>query len=419
MINKASAEDQLKQLTSLVHQLGVFIEWLDNAHTEQTPRGLVQLLANLISRMNPGTKVVARPQAKNNYSILDLGKVLKRLVEDYIPHSKQSSFSEYLSVPVKLISFPRIQRDNILAHAIFGHELGHPIADDYLEQEKGDPAHIEKHKEIKKQVDGIVQKKLANIDVDEGQKLVFTTQTFDRILQIRKRALQELISDAVGIMIFGPSAFFACYELFWSGNLDAKPAHEEWYPPSRMRLRLMLELMEKLDFPAKFNLISKVNNIDGYIFAVNAFIDDVKQLVVTTSDQNGINLDPELKLAYDWMNESLKNAIEYATKKTKEVAFKSDEIFQQLPELLQRLEIGIPPNEVGDPEDPVIVDCMSSLLSAWLYKLQGVNPKTGETLSDDEVDRLHQKTLSGIEYVILQDSYRRYLGDAQSEKGVA
>lgn len=43
-IGKATSEDKLRVLSQIVQSLGVFIQWLDNAHTGQTPRGLVQLL---------------------------------------------------------------------------------------------------------------------------------------------------------------------------------------------------------------------------------------------------------------------------------------------------------------------------------------------------------------------------------------
>lgn len=94
VIEKSVSEERLKTLGSMIQELGVFLEWLDNAHTEQTPRGLVQLLENIIDRMYPNSRVIARPQAQYNYSICDLGYWLKKFVKDYIPHSKQTNFSE-------------------------------------------------------------------------------------------------------------------------------------------------------------------------------------------------------------------------------------------------------------------------------------------------------------------------------------
>lgn len=418
VIDKVGSEDQLKMLSSMIQQLGIFLEWLDNAHTEQTPRGLVQLLKDLIDRMDPESRVIARPQARYNYSIFDLGQLLKWLVDNYIPHSKQAGFQEYLDYPTKLISFPRIQRDNMPAHAIFGHELGHPISADYLDQESKKDAHKAAHAKIQQQVINVVQQKLAGSQVDDVQKLEVTTRIFDTVLQVRKRALEELISDAVGILIFGPSAFFACYELFWTSNWDARPAREEWYPPSRMRIRLMLDLMDELGYLDKFSHIdSDQNNTAPYVAAVQEFIREAKQLAAVSDDQSAIDAEPQLKIAYDWMKSSLPDAITFAKRATSAVVFQSDTVFQQLPDLIRRLELGVPPNEVGDPERPETVDYRASLLVAWMFKLRGINPDTGKALSSKEIDRLYEKTLSAIEYVILQNKYVQHLTATKSTNG--
>ncbi|MCU7904761.1 MAG: hypothetical protein KZQ76_02705 [Candidatus Thiodiazotropha sp. (ex Epidulcina cf. delphinae)] len=405
VIGKAGSEDKLKMLNSLIRELGIFLEWLDNAHTEQTPRGLVQLLKDLIDQMTPDSRVIARPLAQYNYTIFDLGQLLKKLVDDFIPHSQQAGFQEYITSPIKLISFPRIERDNMLAHAIFGHELGHPIADEYLKKEGNDTAHKATHAVIQKQVAELVSQTLSGSNADDAQKLALTTQVFNIILQVRKRALEELISDVVGILIFGPSAFFACHAMFWNGNLDAKPRNDTWYPPPRMRLRLMLHLMDELDIPMKFSQIAGEQDISLYVAIVNEFLEESRKLVDIKNDQTAINSDPQLKIAYDWMNLSLENAIEYAKSSVSAVIFQSEMIFSQLPGLMRRLELGVPPNEVGDPQNPQTVDYRASLLVAWMFKLRGVNPDTGEVLSNDEVNRLYKKALTAIEYVILQNKY--------------
>ncbi len=417
VIDNVVSEDRLKLLSSLIRQLGVFLEWLDNAHTEQTPRGLVQLLKDLINKMDPDSRVIARPQAEYNYSIYPLGELLRKLVEDYIPHSKQASFQNHLSSPIKLISFPRIERDDMLGHAIFGHELGHPVADKYLDSENSDSEHISAHSRIQQQIADLVEKMLNEKNADDERKLEWSTKIFDHVLQVRKRALEELISDAVGILIFGPCAFFALYELFWSGNLDAKPASSEWYPPSRMRIRLMLKLMDDLDFPGSFKQVSEQQASSPYVDAVNAFIEEARQLATVTDDKAAIDNEPELKIAYDWMESSLDKALEFAKQNTRSVAFDSSKIFLQLPELLQRIELGVPPNEVGSPGELQTVDYRASLLAAWMFKLRGVSPVTGTALSSKELDQLHQKTLSAIEYVILQDEYSCHFAKAISEGG--
>ena len=403
-IESSGTENELRILRMQIAQLGVFLDWLDNAHTEQTPRGLVQLLKHLINLIAPNSRVIASPQAEYNYSIRDLGGYLKNLVDNYIPHSKQSLFDEYLSSPTKLISFPRIERDNILAHAIFGHELGHPIADEYLEQETIDTGQLQKYivdflqQELKKQ----------NIQISEEEKLTKITNIFNKVLEIRKRALQELISDAVGIIIFGPSAFFACYELFWAGDLDALPSQVELYPPSRMRIRLMLILMKDLGYQQGL-LNIKNDKSNNYVDAVKDFFSFCENLIAIDTDQQAINNSPLHKLAYDSAIGSLEQAIQFALAKTSKVAFDVNRIILQVPELIKRIEMNIPPNEIGDPKSPQLVDYRASLLSAWIYKLRNISPDTNKELSSAENERLQKLTLRAIEYVILQSEYNEMM----------
>ncbi|MDS4025728.1 MAG: hypothetical protein RKO25_01855 [Candidatus Contendobacter sp.] len=411
VIEKSVSEERLKTLSSLIQKLGIFLEWLDNAHTEQTPRGLVKLLENIIDHMYQNSQFIACPQAQYNYTISDLGDYMNRLVEAYIPHSKQKDLQEYLSSPIKLISFPRIERDNMLSHAIFGHELGHPIASDYLEAESKDDRYQETCKRLQQQVSEFVNEELkkSTVTVSNSDKLKYTTQLFEKILRIRERALEELVSDAVGIFIFGPSAFFACFELFLSSNLDAEPTSDEFYPPPRMRIRLMLDLMEKDGFNNQFSQLENNQAIASYVKTTRMFLENAKQLSAVKKDQDKIENDPTLRIAYNSMEASLPEAYNFAKKETEKVSFNSGVIFSQLPELVRRLEFSIPPNEVGDPSNPQTVDYRATLLASWMFKLHGFSSNSRNPLSNAEINQLHKLTLCAIEYVILQDDYKRHM----------
>jgi hypothetical protein len=412
VIDRASSEERLKIVSSLVQQLGMFIEWLDNAHTGQTPRGLAKVLRDLIVRLDPGARVVARPQAKYNYSILDLGQLLKRLVVDFVPQSKHAAFDQYLASPIKLISFPRIERDNLLGHAVFGHELGHPIADEYLAQEEAEDSYKQSQADIQKKVLELVEER-HGAGLDQAVKLEVSTRYFNHILQIRRRALEEIISDAVGLLIFGPSAFFAMFELLWNSSWDARPSPEEWYPPPRFRLRLMLQILDDAKTWDRLIKLEGDRRTARYHAAMMMFAAEARRHAEEKSDISAINEDRLVELSYAWMNASLARALEFARSKTAGVAFDIDAATGQLPELIQRLELGVPPNEIGDPLRPQAVDYRTSLLAGWLFKLYGVNSSTGEPLSSKDINRLNMQTLLAVEYVTLRGEYTEHLEKAR------
>jgi hypothetical protein len=169
----------------------------------------------------------------------------------------------------------------------------------------------------------------------------------------------------------------------------------------------MLDLIDASGFMDKLPQIVQGSEVTKYVSALQEFIGEARQLSAITTDKEIIAGDKQLKIAYDWMNESLPQAIAYANENTPTVAFQIDIVLPQLSELIQRLELGVPPNEVGDPNAPQVVNYRASLLAAWMFKLQGIDPKTGSPLTGKEIDRLLQKTLSAIEYVILQEAYVR------------
>lgn len=404
-IDKAVSEEMLRFLSQITQGLGMFVQWLDNAHTGQTPRGLVQLLKDMMDGLAPDSRVIACPRADYNYSILDLGQELRGLVEKFVPYSKQPVFTDHLAKPIKLILFPRIERDNILTHAIFGHELGHPIATEFLNAEVSDAAYAAAQTTIQQQIDAYVATQPNAATMDAVQKLDLVTRIFRTVLEIRKRALEELISDAVGIILFGPSAFFAMHEVLWVGNWDSLPKHDGWYPPSRMRLRLALQLLDDLGWPQAIDQM-KADAIAGeYALAALGFVSEARTLAGTNPDEQAINGSPVLKIAYDWMRGSFAGAIAFAKQRVDVAAFRAASI-ADVPGLIERLQLGVPPNELGNPLAPRSVDYRSALLAAWVFKLRGLSPTLAEPLSARETERLNQNTMRAVEYIILQDDYR-------------
>lgn len=405
-ISKAASEDKLRVLSQLTQGLGAFVQWLDNAHTGQTPRGPVHLLKDMMDGLAPGSRVIASPGADYNYSILDLGQHISGLVQKFVPLSKQPDFADHVAKPIKLILFPRIERDNVLTHAIFGHELGHPIATEFLDAEAKAPAFSASQTTIQQQVDAFVTAQPNTSSLDATQKLNLVTGLVRMVLEIRKRALEELISDAVGILLFGPSAFFAMLEVFWVGNWDSPPKHDSWYPPSRMRIRMGLQLLDDLGWPQAIDQMRSDGVAGACAEAAHEFLNEARVLVATNTDEQAIDGEPGLKFAYDWMRGTFPEAIAFSKQRVDANAFKADKI-ADLPGLIERLQLGVPPNEIGDPLDPVTVDYRSALFAAWTFKLRGLNPSLSEPLSARETDRLNQNTLRAIEYILLQEDYRR------------
>lgn len=57
-IDMALTEDELRFISHEIQQQGMFLQWLDNAHTAQSPRALALLLRELMNKRPPESGAV-------------------------------------------------------------------------------------------------------------------------------------------------------------------------------------------------------------------------------------------------------------------------------------------------------------------------------------------------------------------------
>lgn len=382
-------------VTLVVFELGKTLEYFDNAGTDQTPRGLVCLLRSLYERLGRNSALLAWPQADYNFTIRNYVETLKRLFANMGPNAKMDGILAKYKGPADFVSFPRIERDNVLMHAIFGHELGHPIATDFLTQESAKPEYATKELEIRNEVSAALGAANSLAELHTAMQTVFA---------LRFRALEELISDTVGIYLFGPSALFAGYEInLWA--LDVVPsAGNDCYPPGRMRIRVCLEAARSLK-----HLAVLANHSDSPSFrAAASLTDQLAALAAEDSDKKAIETNALAKIAYKWVDASLSDAQAFAKQAVGSAVYE-DAIFEaEVPDLVGRLKNGLPPNELGNSLNPRRVDERSAILAAWLAVLEESQSPTATTGSTDDVARLNEKTLRALEYIVLEREYREW-----------
>lgn len=398
----ATAERELVVLAKAIQDFAPTLDWLDNAHSGQTPPCLVDMLLDIAKKLEPGTLVVARPHTSYTYSIRDARALFTKYVDFYVDASKQQALKDRLRFPIKLISFPRIERDDVLSHTIFGHELGHPIIEKWLALDTMSATYHQAQQVAKAKVEEYIKQQYPTYD--DHQRVVATAELLDDVMEVRSRALEEIVSDAVAVFLFGPSAFLGLYESLWGPSWDAVPSRQEdWYPPSRMRIRRMLRLMDELNLVEPW-LDQRVGAYAEYADAVRSFMESAQALAADTSDIAAINNDPLLKAGYEWMESCATDAVSFAKSEVGHVCFVAEDVFGALPELLRRLELGLPPNEVGSPDNPTPVDFRAALLAGWMFRIR--NPvKDRSPEASEDTKRFHMRVVRGVEYALLQKQY--------------
>ena len=215
LIDNKKYPSHLPWIINILEEYGIFLSDLDNASTDQTPRALVLILKDLTDQLFDKSVLIASPQEEYNYSIWNALPYLKDTTS-ILSDSDQSKLLKRFEGPLNIIYFPRIERDNILVHSIFGHELGHPIADEFLSKEEQKNSYQQDLDEARKKILSLVKDSHKKTDQNKAKKPLDLLKEIkpyvDELLRIRRRGLEELISDCVSIFLFG--SFFISASLF-------------------------------------------------------------------------------------------------------------------------------------------------------------------------------------------------------------
>lgn len=394
--NETSNPDLLGLMSDLLKAYGQLLRYLDNANTEQTPRALTGMLEWLYAKLDINHTLLACPQSAYNYSIVDLLNVVKKSSKHLL--SGEDAEEIFGDTPaINLISFPRIERDNVLLHAIFGHEIGHPFADQYLSQDDIGKNSAKFQAQLTRAT-ARVEKEISNrLDPNSqfADQFDVRSRLVGQVIEIRRRGLQELLSDAVSVQVFGPSAIFAAREIFMTSSLDAPPELPSWYPPDRYRLRLMINVAKELGHWATLKKVAP--HIDDSL-------SHLEKLVGDHSDTQALEQDLLTSIAYDWLAEVLDDAVEFTLNLTKAAAYSPKDIENEVPKLLRRVPLDIPPSEIGFATKPTSVDWRSSILASWVYRFHQLGSETFDAT------KLLNITRKAIEHVLLREKFSEVRG---------
>ena len=232
----------------LIQILGQDVRYIEAAKIENLPWSIIPSFQNLARSLFPNFQIMIRPEWEYNYSVdlSDLRTTYQNYLtefSDYLPNDFDKEISSLLKNPFFLITFPSLEKKNILLHPLLGHELGHLFADKYLNKDRKDKF----ANDINDIIEVITEKQLKDAPLPEGDlfRAPFKTHNMELALNFWVRGLEELLSDIVGAILFGPAAIFACLELAIQQGIDIMPSeNNSFYPPWRMRIREVLKIID-------------------------------------------------------------------------------------------------------------------------------------------------------------------------------
>jgi hypothetical protein len=213
-------------------------------------------------------------------------------------------------------------------------------------------------------------------------------------LTLTRKALKELISDAVGVHLLGPAALASLCEFSCRFDMDAHPIECGGYPPWRYRLRKMSEI-----------LLTGLNAVTttGWHSALRNYLEWFqgwqKMLAESNDDRDAINNDVRSRKAYELLErkyESIRTEVLGQLPPSRQPPYNMATRYQEIGELIERIELGVPPNETGTWPNTTPAHMADIWNAAWSCKIYRFIEKK-DAQFNEYLDMLFRLTLKAIE----------------------
>lgn len=343
-----------------------------------------------------------------NYSIFDLGASYKRFLSELLDDQDMAQLFGDPPKKFLIVSFPAIEKDNLLLHSVFAHEVGHQMADKYLSGE--DTTNLTTR--IMEIIEG-EKKNFPDLDKIFGEKEdpLFKTQYRQQILKIiydlRNGFLHELLSDIAAVHLLGPAGLISMAQFASVENIDRIPPPWDFHPPWRYRFREAYKEIVELKFGESIENIAGKATVIAAKDAALRFLQQLKKSVDTYEDRANIDRSYNVKIAINLVEEVLQPARDFVRRGLAEIRYTKDLVEKQCPDLITRLSLGVPPNELIKEGKSFPVDFRSAINAGWFYRLSRIAlpSETGEQGGLDDLDRLNRLVQKGIELAILHAEF--------------
>ena len=418
-------EDDLRILRNtdrIVKIVAQELRYVEGARTERLPWSIVASFEKLVAAFLPDIQIMLRAMWQYNYAfhMLNQGAVYRRYLApyaDYVPDVDLESvvFCE-MQRPFHIISFPSLEQKHILLHCLLGHEIGHLLVGRFITKER-EAAFVAT---IQPDVAKLAEEELStfpatNEDVRKALREQIVLRFLQEALFHWRRALEELLSDATGIMLFGPAALFSTLDLAIQTSLDVAPsADTDYYPPWRMRLRENLRLLDEPGgwFPVADALFrgdaERARRVNDRVLLV-------RSMVGIESDKAEISKSRLAVRAYAEVEKTVAEGHAYLLD---DCGLKSHRpsaatLYERLPVLVERLDQRIPPNAFEQTVGDTRVASFAEILNAaWFHKvsMSPFDQSTGKLDPNGVAARnlMNNLTLKAIEFANLATEYTEW-----------
>lgn len=419
---KEAFKEILFTINEILKNLNGHIRFAQSAQTRFMPYSLIKSLENEITKIEPNVLILFRPQWSYDYTFRDIkgGKDFFGYYNNLIRSVYKSLSRKRIKIKNKstkkkkklfVVAFPSIERKNILLHCLLGHELGHVLfsAKNFINIDN-----FYKKASIK------IRNSIEEEDFQTKDNLEKTKKinaSFKYVKAIWERGFEEIFSDIIGTLLFGPSFLFAEFESIFQSKfpLDNLPNRKnKFYPPWRTRLRYIYNLCNELKFfpMPEEEIFQKNQNVKDNI---NDRIKLIKEAVYSNKDEDYLlnNKDKGIGIAYTQIFSSIEDSKKHLIKVLENFTFNPNNFYKKVEDLCDRIDNKITPNEAMNSQSGAgEVNLFEIIAAGWFYKI-GFGIKKQDKLSLDEINSLteinNRLILKAIEYSYLTKRYNNFL----------
>lgn len=364
---KTKSKEDFEEIATLLKQISQTLTWISgnainiisSSTRENVSQNTVFLINHLTAPFDDKSEFILIPTDDHNYEITYWGIILDRLSTRLsalfgvqtkkLPHDPKS-FS--------ILSFPAVYKDNLVAHSLMGHEIGHfIILHESLEEELSKHITINSSKFNEIASLEIAKEKLKNKGkLKDAEKDKIKNEIHERIFSNIMAGAEEILCDLIGFRTMGPVLLFATVEFL----LSETPTYKIYqnYPPPALRLQALIDeiklggFVEKLTGELKVDFKELVTNIEDHISPENIGNYSQEELLQYSTCKQII---PELRKIADGV-----------ITRHPELKYSAETFGSDLPILIKKLRRLIPPceNKRGIPANMI-----SILNSGMIFRL--------------------------------------------------
>ncbi|WP_436717351.1 hypothetical protein U8335_10695 [Roseiconus lacunae] len=357
------------------------MEVLEKARSDEVPWSLVPSVERLSTHLLPGMSVLITSSPAMDYMV---------------------SWGPGLAT----IYLPNLHRSNGFLHVLIGHELFHPIVTEFLDRERA---------KAKPKLHAICQSHLKKLGF---QPDLFFQQRLDDLLnyalQQWEKGIMELMCDMGAASVFGPAALWTLSGFAATQDMNSPPSGQfQFYPPWRMRIRVVNDLLRTKEnaeaLLSQLGTALRGNGQDAHADSLDASF--AEEVVAFSPSDLAAEPVPEMRQltleVYQLVEGALPDASDFVIQKASNVPKRWHETLNEIPTLLERLSLHVPPSELLETQkqESKAASMTGIVTACWLERLR--LEKAGD-LDLGSFRRLCRLMLKAIEDSELKNNYAEW-----------